>query len=133
LVDLLMSTDIGLAETTAWESVVADEVLPGITRQVIHGEQQTMVRYVYAPGSVFPVHAHPEEQITVVVSGRIAFTIVGIERELGPGGVAVIPANVPHGAHVVGDETVETFNSLSPRRLVNPLDRPSESESVVGR
>jgi unsaturated pyranuronate lyase len=128
-----MSTDARLAEATAWESIVAYEVLPGITRQVIHGEQQTMVRYVYAPGSVFPVHAHLEEQITVVVSGRIAFIFDGNERELGPGGVAVIPANVPHGAHVVGDETVETFNSLSPRRVSSPFDRPSESKSEVER
>jgi quercetin dioxygenase-like cupin family protein len=128
-----MSTDTGLVEATSWDSIAADEVLPGITRQVIHGERQTMVRYVYAPGSIFPVHAHPEEQITVVVSGRIAFTVDGAERELGPGGVAVIPANVPHGARVIGAETVETFNSLSPRRLANPLDRPSESENGVGR
>jgi quercetin dioxygenase-like cupin family protein len=44
--------------------------------------------------------------------------------ELGPGGVAVIPANIPHGAVVVGDETVETYNALSPRRTSSPFAEP---------
>jgi quercetin dioxygenase-like cupin family protein len=104
----------------AWNAVPEEEVIPGITRQIIHGERQTMVRYVYQPGSVFPVHAHPEEQITVVLTGRIAFDINGVHHELGPGEVAVIPGDTPHGARVVGDEIVETINALSPRRGTHP-------------
>ncbi len=79
-----------------------------------------MIRYVYQPGAVFPTHAHAEEQITVVVSGRIAFDINGARVELGPGEVAVIPPNVPHCASVIGSDLVETFNALSPRREANP-------------
>jgi quercetin dioxygenase-like cupin family protein len=109
------------ARAVDWGELEPEPVLPGITRQVVHGERQTMVRYVYAPGSDFPVHAHPEEQITVVVSGRIAFEIDGSRVELGAGQVAVIPPNVPHGAEVIGNETVETFNALSPRRNADPL------------
>lgn len=117
------------ASPTTWSEIPAETVFPGITRQVIHGERQTMVRYVYAPGSVFPVHAHPEEQVTVVVSGRIAFDVNGERIELGPGGVAVIPANVPHGASVVGDETVETFNALSPKRGASPFEGTTDSSA----
>jgi len=79
-----------------------------------------MVRYLYEPGSVFPEHSHPEEQITVVISGTIAFDIACRRIVVGPGEVAVIPPNVPHGATVVGTEVVETFNALSPRRASNP-------------
>lgn len=104
-----------------WDELAPESALPGITRQVVHGERQSLVRYVYAPGAVFPVHAHPEEQVTVVVSGRIAFDIDGVRVELGAGQVAVIPPNVPHGAEVIGDETVESFNALSPRRTADPL------------
>ena len=105
---------------TAWASLPAEEVLPGIQRQTVHGERQTLVRYWYAPGSVFPVHAHPEEQITAVLSGRIRFEVAGEAREVGPGEVVVIPGGVPHGAVVVGAEPVETLNALSPRRAVGP-------------
>ena len=55
------------AAHTAWSSLPAESVLPGIERRVVQGERQTMVRYTYQPGSVFPSHSHPEEQITVVV------------------------------------------------------------------
>lgn len=106
---------------TNWSSIPAETVFPGITRQVTHGERQTVVRYIYAPGSIFPVHAHPEEQVTLVLSGVITFDVDGEKIELGPGGIAVIPPNVPHGATVLGDETVETLNTMSPRRVASPF------------
>lgn len=98
--------------------------MEGVARQVIQGDRQTIVRYVYAAGAVFPVHFHPEEQCTIVISGRIQFEIDGDGFELGPGGVLIIPGGVPHGARVIGDETVESFNALSPRRETNPLSTP---------
>jgi quercetin dioxygenase-like cupin family protein len=111
---------------TAWTTLPTEEVLPGVIRQTVQGERQTLVRYWYAPGAVFPVHTHPEEQITAVLSGRIRFEVAGNVREFGAGEVVVIPGGVPHGAVVVGDEPVETLNALSPRRAVGPTisDRP---------
>lgn len=109
------------AAVWSWDEIPAEPVFAGVSRQVVHGERQTLVRYVYQPGSVFPVHSHPEEQITVVVTGRIDFTVAGTQLTLGPGQVAVIPADVPHGATVTGNEVVETFNALSPRRGESPF------------
>jgi quercetin dioxygenase-like cupin family protein len=109
------------ARVIDWADVEQTEPLPGILRQTIHGDQQSMVRYVYAPGSVFPVHSHPQEQITVVLSGVIAFTVDGKRVVLGPGNVAVIPGGVHHGAIVEGPETVVTINTMSPRRAEDPL------------
>jgi quercetin dioxygenase-like cupin family protein len=103
-----------------WADVPTETVFPGIERQTLQGERQTLVRYVYQPGAVFPTHQHPEEQVTVVISGRIRFDVAGETVELGSGEAAVIPANVPHGAVVVGSDVVETFNSLSPRRTAAP-------------
>ena len=103
-----------------WSAEPAIEVYDGISRQVLNGERQTMVRYVYQPGAVFPVHSHSQEQITVVISGEIEFTVAGENMTLRAGQAAVIPAGIPHGARVVGDEIVETFNALSPRRESHP-------------
>jgi quercetin dioxygenase-like cupin family protein len=108
----------------AWTDVPSTEVFPGIGRQILDGERQTVVRYVYQPGAEFPVHHHPEEQITLVISGRIEFTVAGEIVVLGAGQAAVIPPNVPHGARVIGDQPVETFNSLSPRREQHPAPHP---------
>ena len=109
----------------AWSDVPAENAGPGVRRQVIHGARQTMVRYIYEPGAVFASHAHSQEQVTVVLRGRIAFEITGrdggVDRvEMGPGEVAVIPGGVAHGATTVGDEAVETMNALSPRRDLAP-------------
>ncbi len=103
-----------------WQSIPATEVYPGISRQSVDGEKQTLVRYVYQPGSVFPIHSHMQEQITTVLSGVIEFTVAGNIVQLGAGEVAVIPSDVPHGARVVGDAVVETFNALSPKRETHP-------------
>lgn len=110
-----------------WNELPEEEVYPGIHRQTITASQQTMVRYRYQPGSTFPVHAHPQEQITLVLSGTITFIVAGSEFRLGPGDVAVIPGGVEHSATVEGDEAVETFNALSPRREAGP--GPSVSHS----
>lgn len=108
------------ALNAAWSDLASEEVYPGIIRQTVNGACQTMVRYHYAPGSVFPVHSHPEEQVTIVVSGAIAFTVASQEFVLTAGHVVVIPAGIEHGARVLGAESVETFNALSPRRLQAP-------------
>lgn len=112
--------------TVNWDDVPLETVLPGITRAIVHGARQSLVRYRYEPGAVFPEHSHPQEQVTAVLSGRIAFEISGERRVLGPGDVAVIPGGVPHGAEVVGSEVVDTLNALSPRRDDAPTFDPAE-------
>ena len=112
-----MSNTVAVA---AWKDVASEHAGDGIERQTIHGDRQTLVRYWYAPGAVFPSHAHPEEQMTVVLSGRITFTVGDKSITLGPGEIATIPGGVPHGATVTGDEPVETLNTLSPRRVHAP-------------
>jgi len=99
----------------SWDDLPESEPLPGVQSQTIHGERQTLVRYRYAPGSVFPVHAHPQEQLTVVLCGTIAFTVADNRVVVGPGQVILIPGGTPHGAEV-GAEAVETINTLAPRR-----------------
>jgi quercetin dioxygenase-like cupin family protein len=120
LKQLMLETMRERANNVNWSEIAVEEVYPGITRQVVQGERQTLVRYVYQPGSVFPEHHHPQEQVTTVLSGRIEFDVNGALATLGPGDVAVIPADTPHGARVTGDKVVETLNNLSPRREQGP-------------
>lgn len=101
------------ATVTAWDEIEAIEVYPGITRQSITTTESTVVRYIYHPGSVFPVHRHPEEQLTIVHSGEIEFEVDGQLVALRAGQVAVIPGGVPHGAAVTGPEVVVTDNFIA--------------------
>jgi quercetin dioxygenase-like cupin family protein len=117
---LMLDTMTERARNVNWSEIPREEVYPGIMRQVVQGERQTLVRYVYQPGSVFPQHHHPQEQVTSVLTGLIEFDVAGTIATLGPGDVAIIPADTPHGARVHGDEVVETLNNLSPRREQGP-------------
>ena len=103
-----------------WSGVPVEDAGNGITRQTVHGDRATVVRYVYPPGAVFATHAHPEEQVTVVLTGRIVFTTPHGEVDLGPAGSLLVPPDVPHGARVIGHETVESINVLAPRRSQAP-------------
>lgn len=93
-----------------WDAVPRVDVFPGITKQTIVGPGSTVVRYIYQPGCDFPAHRHPDDQLTIVHSGAIEFT-VGTERlKLRAGQVAVIPGGIMHGARVTADTTVVTDN-----------------------
>ena len=109
-----------------WDSVPVEYPFEGIARQTLNGEKQTLVRYVYQPGSVFPIHRHPEEQITVVLSGSIDFSVAGSPVTLSAGEAAIIPAHVPHGAVVTGSEIVETLNTMAPPRTSAPLSQTTD-------
>lgn len=109
-----------LTQQLHWGSLESESPYPGIERQTVYGEKQTLVRYLYRPGAVFPTHSHEQEQITIVMTGTIEFTIAEQIVELEAGGIAIIPPNVQHSARVIGNETVESFNTLSPARETQP-------------
>jgi len=100
-----------------WGDLSAEVVLPGVRRQCVDAERMTVVRYTYAPGSVFPAHSHSEEQVTMVLSGEIEFDVAGATVQAGVEVLILIPSGVVHGARVLGDLEVETLNALSPRRI----------------
>lgn len=96
-----------------WANVPSDEVFPGIHRQAITTAASTVVRYTYHPGCDFPKHQHPEEQVTLVHSGEIEFTVNGEVIVMRSGDVAVIPGGAPHGARVTAHEIVVTDNFIA--------------------
>lgn len=90
--------------------------MPGILCQRIDSERMTVLRYRYLPESAFPEHSHLEEQITVVLSGRIEFSVGGDLVPAEAGSVIIIPSGIIHSARVLGQVEVETLNVLAPRR-----------------
>ena len=55
----------------------------------------------FEPGSVVPDHAHPHEQMGIMISGRLEFTIGGRTRVLGPGDQWSIPGGVRHSVRAL--------------------------------
>jgi quercetin dioxygenase-like cupin family protein len=62
----------------------------------IEGERVTFAVIELAPDSVVPGHRHENEQLGMVITGSLTFTIGDETRELGPGGTWRIPSDVPH-------------------------------------
>ena len=82
--------------------MTAAEPLPGWKGRFFHSASMTFAHYeVAADAAAIHRHQHPQEEVWNVVDGEIAISIDGEERVLGPGDVAVVPANAPHSGRVV--------------------------------
>ncbi len=68
------------ALVTDWSKIGPEQTAPGITRQMVVGQNVMMVRFTFEPFLVTPQHTHPHEQMTLVVKGRVRFFISGVEH-----------------------------------------------------
>jgi quercetin dioxygenase-like cupin family protein len=81
-------------------------VFPGVTIETVAGDR-LMLSYVrLEAGSVVPEHAHSHEQMGMMISGRLEFTIAGQTRLLEVGDIWRIPGNVPHSVRAVDGPAV---------------------------
>lgn len=71
-------------------------IFPGVTVRTCSAEKMMLSVAELAAGSVVEEHAHPHEQVGVILEGRVVFTIGGEEKTLGPGDIFRIPGNVRH-------------------------------------
>lgn len=67
-----------------------------------------------APGSVIPLHHHPEEQISLILEGELDFELDGEKFQLGPGEGVLIPAQMPHQAQA--SKKTLAYDCFSPPR-----------------
>ena len=96
----------------------------GSETQIISGEHMHLIRAVYEPGSTYPMHFHPHEQFSLLLTGRILLTVGDETREIGPGDGWYAAGNVPHGGQIIGDETAVFVDVYSPatRWILDILD-----------
>jgi len=91
------------------------EVRPGIVVHTIGaGEKIMLCRVTLAKGAQLPEHAHPNEQASFVVSGRMTFVVAGVRKACPAGTGIVFKANEPHSA--VADEECVVSDAFTPPR-----------------
>lgn len=74
------------------------EVLGGAVKgHYAHLERMTIGEVRVEAQAVLPMHSHPHEQITYVISGRYEFTVGDRTAILETGMAALIPGGVVHG------------------------------------
>jgi quercetin dioxygenase-like cupin family protein len=104
-----------------------DRPMDLIERQRIVGEHMMVSRVVLHRGFRIERHQHANEQMSIVLSGRIRFLLgeVGTADEssveLVSGQVIVLPPHVPHGAEAI-EETV-VLDLFSPPSTHTGVDR----------
>jgi quercetin dioxygenase-like cupin family protein len=91
------------------------DIWPGVVARTVDGEHCSFAIVELGPDSVVAEHAHPNEQLGLVVSGSVSFRVADETRELGPGGTWRIPPNTPHEVHA-GPEGAVVVDLFAPPR-----------------
>jgi len=107
-------------EKINWSDIDEVEARPGIFRKSLTMGNMQVVQYRYLPGSVFEAHSHPEEQMTIGLTGELEFEVGGRIFDFTKGDVVHVPSNVPHSAVNRGSEEALTLNIYHPARKVAP-------------
>lgn len=98
-----------------WAEIPREELNEKLVRQAFHTAQMTVARLELKAGGRVPVHAHHNEQVTMVQSGALKFVMGdGSERVVRGGQVLELPAHVPHGVEVLEDSVA--IDLFTPRR-----------------
>ena len=111
-----------------WKDLQTDRPMPLLERRRIHGEKMTVARVLLHKGFKIDPHAHDEEQITLVMSGKIRF-LVGDpphQKEIiaGADEILVLPPNVPHGAEALEESLL--LDLFSPPARQTGIDRTGD-------
>lgn len=101
---------------TNWNQLTDQHPVTGVTTQRFDSNGMTIVRYTFAPGATFPLHAHVEEQVVIILTGDVTFTVADKQIAMRAGDICHVDPHVPHGAEA-GPAGVEFLNLLSPRRI----------------
>ena len=82
------------------------DLFPGVSIETTAGTSMMISVVTFEPGSAVPDHSHPHEQMGMMVSGRLEFTVGGITRVLGPGEIWRIPGGVVHKVRAIDGPAV---------------------------
>ena len=103
------------AEAGSFESLRSEEVYPGVHRRTFSSHEATINSYRFDPGASFPLHSHPQEQITLVTAGTVEMTVEGQTTTLESDSWSVVAGRVEHGI-TAGSEGASIVALIVPRR-----------------
>ena len=83
------------------------------TRVFFKTETVKLQEVFFDAGSVAAGHAHAEDQVAYIVSGRFEVTLDGTPHELGAGDAYLIPGGVVHGVKGLETGSYVLFGALS--------------------
>jgi quercetin dioxygenase-like cupin family protein len=100
---------------------------PGLRVEPVLGEQLLLSRVTWEEGAAAPAHAHAEEQIVLVLEGRVEMAWDGEAHVLEAGQACVLPPWTRHSARSLTSHSV-TVEVFSPPRKALLAMAPEGSE-----
>ena len=97
-----------------WADIPPEPLNPLLTRQFVAGEKAMLSRILLKKGCLVPLHAHHNEQISLVLSGALEFVVGGVTQVVRAGEILVIPPHAPHSALALED--TENLDLFAPPR-----------------
>jgi quercetin dioxygenase-like cupin family protein len=90
-------------------------VVPGLEFRPVSTDSVMTNFVTFEPDAPAPTHHHVEQQIAIVLSGELIFTVGGETKAMHAGDCVVIPPHVPHGG-VAGPEGCTALDVFTPPR-----------------
>jgi quercetin dioxygenase-like cupin family protein len=90
-------------------------MLPGLEFRPVTTDSVMTNFVTFAPNAPAPMHHHFEQQIAIIISGELTFTVGAETRVMHGGECVVIPPHVPHGG-VAGPEGCVALDVFTPPR-----------------
>jgi len=97
----------------SWNDLPREQMNELLVRQVIHGTNTTLSRLELKAGAVVQTHHHVNEQMTILVSGRLRFIFPEQTLEIAGGEVMEIAPNLPHRVEALEDSlAIDVFSPV---------------------
>jgi quercetin dioxygenase-like cupin family protein len=100
----------------ALQDAPLETIAPGVRRFIFALDKVMLAYFELAPGARVAEHAHPHEQMGILLKGRSRWRMRGEERLLEAPALYRVPSGEPHEVEVVGDEPVHVMDVFSPIR-----------------
>lgn len=83
--------------------------------QVASGKNASVNLVMGSPGSILKMHYHQySDEITYCIKGQAVMNVSGKELVMKAGDLMYIPALMPHGSEVTGNETLQLISIFAP-------------------
>ena len=91
------------------------KIWDGVVARAVDGAEATLAHIELEPNTAVPEHHHANEQTGMLLRGSMSFTIGGETKQIEPGEMWVIPADVPHSV-VAGPDGAALAELFAPPR-----------------
>lgn len=122
-----MSPPVLVPGAIDWAGVPEVAVAAGITGRTVAGEHLSTTVFELRPDAVIPRHAHPSEELGVVLRGSLRLVLDGAAPVVvGPGESFFVPGDTPHEGNAL-DDGCTLLECYAPPRVPAPSDEQVSS------